>query len=30
MELKYYVLEVNGKFEKNYNHEKDAIHDYYL
>lgn len=30
MELKYYVLEINGKFEKNYSYEKDAIHDYYL
>lgn len=30
MELKYYVLEVNGKFERNYNNEKDVIHDYYL
>ena len=30
MELKYYVLEVNGKFKGNYNNEKDAIRDYYL
>lgn len=30
MELRYYTLKVNGKFEKNYNYEKDAIHDYYL
>lgn len=30
MELKYYVLEVRGEFYRNYNNEKDAVHDYYL
>ena len=30
MELKYYVLEIRGKFYRNYSNEKDAIHDYYL
>ena len=30
MELKYYVLEIRGEFYRNYNNEKDAVHDYYL
>ena len=30
MELKYYVLEVRDEFYRNYNNEKDAVHDYYL
>lgn len=30
MELKYYVLEIRGKFYRNYSNEKAAIHDYYL